>query len=98
MADWSFKPAQIMVQPAERIRFVVRNAGVTPHEFMFMTAAGMAAVNYRLERADWNLLEHEALFERPVVMPGDGFEVIVGIQNPAPGCSCACSRFTCRWA
>lgn len=82
MADWSFQPARIMVSPGDRIRFVVRNAGDTPHEFMFMSAAGMAAVSYRLERADWNLVEHETIFERPVVMPGDSFEVVVGIESP----------------
>lgn len=42
----------------------------------------MKAVNYRLERADWNLLEHAAPFERPIILPGDSFEVVLRVERP----------------
>jgi uncharacterized cupredoxin-like copper-binding protein len=64
MKEWGFSPPSITVKAGEVIYFKVRNAGRLPHEFMFMPQAGMNAVNYRLERADWNLTEHEASFER----------------------------------
>jgi len=47
-----------------------------------MGELGMEAVNYRLERADWNLLEHEAIFERSIVMPREVFELVVKIHKP----------------
>jgi uncharacterized cupredoxin-like copper-binding protein len=81
MGEWGFSPSKIMVKPGEVLTFRVRNTGKLPHEFMFMPPAGMAAVNYRLERADWNLSEHESLFEKAVVLPGDGFEVVVKVQE-----------------
>lgn len=81
-AEWGFSNKAITVRPGEVIRFVVRNAGNIPHEFMFMPGAAMQAVNYRLERADWNLLEHEAPFEQPIVLPGDSFEVVLRIDQP----------------
>jgi len=56
--------------------------GNTPHEFMLMTGSEMAAVGYRANRADWNLTEHEAIFEKPLVMTGDRFEMVVKIEKP----------------
>ncbi len=81
MREWSFTPGQVMVKPGEVIHFKVRNRGMVPHEFMFMPPEDMAAVNHRLERADWNLTEHEAAYERAVVLPGDSFEVVIRIQQ-----------------
>ncbi len=82
MREWGFSPSSISVKAGEVIHFKVRNRGNMPHEFMFMPPAGMAAVNYRLERADWNLTEHEASFERALVLPGDGFETVIEISQP----------------
>ena len=82
MREWGFSPPSIAVKAGEVIHFKVRNRGSLPHEFMFMPPADMAAVNYRLERADWNLTEHEASFERAVVLPGDSFETVVKIAQP----------------
>jgi uncharacterized cupredoxin-like copper-binding protein len=82
MREWGFSPPSITVKAGEVIHFKVRNRGNLPHEFMFMPQNGMNAVNYRLERADWNLTEHEASFERAVVLPGDGFETVVKIAQP----------------
>ena len=82
MREWGYETPNIMVEPGEIIRFVLINSGKLPHEFMLMSGPGMGAVNYRLERADWNLLEHEAGFEVPIIMPGDRYEVLVQILNP----------------
>jgi uncharacterized cupredoxin-like copper-binding protein len=82
MSEWGFTPARIDVAPGEVVRFVVRNKGKIPHEFMFMPAAAMQAVRYRLERADWNLTEHEAIFEQAVVLPGDSLEATIRIVDP----------------
>jgi uncharacterized cupredoxin-like copper-binding protein len=82
MREWGFSPPNITVMAGEVIHFKVRNRGNMPHEFMFMPPEGMNAVNYRLERADWSLTEHEASFERAVVMPGDGFETVIKIAQP----------------
>lgn len=82
MAEWGFSNSGLTVKTGETIRFVVRNSGNIPHEFMFMRGAAMAAVSYRQERADWNLLEHEALYERAIVLPGDSFEVVLRIDEP----------------
>ncbi len=82
MREWGFGPGRIMLEPGETVRFVVTNAGTIPHEFMFMPPQGMAAVAYRLERADWNITEHEAIYERPIVLPGDSFEVVVAVERP----------------
>jgi len=82
MTEWGFTPAEVTVSAGEIVRLVVRNNGNLPHEFMLMTHAGMGAVGYRLERADWNLLEHEAIYEREVVLPGDGFEVTLKVEQP----------------
>lgn len=82
IVEWGFRPGRIEVKPGEVIRLVVRNAGRMPHEFMFMNMAGMRAVTYRIERADWNLLEHEAIVEQSIVLPGDSFEQVVRIEKP----------------
>jgi uncharacterized cupredoxin-like copper-binding protein len=82
MLEWGFQPGMTTVKPGEVIRLAVRHAGYTPHEFMIMTDAAMNAVNYRLERADWSLLEHEAIFEKPIVLPGDRFEVVLKVNRP----------------
>lgn len=82
MREWGFQPANLTVRTGEVIRFVVHNVGNVPHEFMFMPPQGMNAVRYRMERADWNLKEHKALFEREALLPGDSFEVTVRIQQP----------------
>ena len=82
MREWGFSPPSITVAMGEAVRLVVRNTGNVPHEFMLMPPQGMAAVAYRLERADWNLTEHVAIFEREVVMPGDTFEVVVQADQP----------------
>ena len=81
MEEWGFSPANVTVKAGETIRLVVTNRGNMPHEFMLMTAPGMGAVRYRLERADWNLTEHEAIYERPLVMPGERFETVIHIQQ-----------------
>ena len=82
MKEWGFESGNLTVKAGETIRLIVRNTGNIPHEFMIMPADGMQAVNYRLERADWNLLEHEALFEREIVLPGDSFEVVLQVEQP----------------
>jgi uncharacterized cupredoxin-like copper-binding protein len=82
MREWGFEPSRIRVEPGEVVRLVVDNDGQSPHEFMLMSHAAMAAVNYRLERADWNLLEHEAIYEREIVMPGDSIEITLQIDQP----------------
>lgn len=81
IAEWGFSPGNLTVKSEEVVRFVVTNTGNIPHEFMFMSGAAMSAINYRLERADWNLLEHEAPYERSIVLPGDSFEVVVRIER-----------------
>jgi uncharacterized cupredoxin-like copper-binding protein len=82
MGEWGYRPNHVTVAPGDLVRLIVRHAGNTPHEFMLMGGPAMAAVNYRLTRADWNLLEHEALFEKPVVLPGDSFQMVVRIHKP----------------
>ena len=81
MTDWGYDIENAMVMKGETIRLVISNNGNTPHEFMLMSMAGMKAINYRLRRADWNLLEHEALFEVPVMMPGDTVEAVIKIEE-----------------
>jgi uncharacterized cupredoxin-like copper-binding protein len=82
MYEWGYRPNHVMVAPGDVIHLVVRHAGNTPHEFMLMTGPAMNAVDYRAERADWNLLEHEAIFEKPIVLPGDSFEVVLKVHKP----------------
>jgi uncharacterized cupredoxin-like copper-binding protein len=79
MSEWGFTPASLEVTRGEVIRFTVRNSGKIPHEFMFMPATAMEALDYRTERADWSLTEHEAIFEREMILPGDSFEVTLRI-------------------
>ncbi|MBI3041781.1 MAG: copper-binding protein [Betaproteobacteria bacterium] len=82
MSEWGYQPGHVTVKPGEVIRLVLRHAGYTPHEFMLMTDAAMNAVDYRLQRADWSLLEHEAIYEKSLVLPGDRFEVVVKVNQP----------------
>ncbi|WP_206453274.1 multicopper oxidase domain-containing protein [Aurantimonas marina] len=82
MREWGYSIGELDVQPGERIRLKIRNAGEIPHEFMFMPMANMQAIGYRLERADWNLLEHEAPYERSLILPGQSFEVTMRIAKP----------------
>ena len=82
MTEWGYSPGNIEVKPGEVVRFVVTNAGNVPHEFMIMTGPGMGAVDYRIQRADWSLTEHEAIYENSLVMPGDTFETVLKIDQP----------------
>jgi len=81
MKEWSYSNSMIMPQPGQVIRLKVKNIGNIPHEFMIMNGAAMQAVNYRLTRPDWNLLEHEALSEVSFVLPGDGFEMVIQVHK-----------------
>jgi len=81
MAEWKFSNLKIDVKKGERVRFNITNGGKIPHEFMFMTMPAMAAVNYRARRADWNLLEHEALYEQSLVLPGGKFSFVAEIKE-----------------
>ena len=81
MSEWTFSDLNIEVQAGERIRFTIRNDGTILHEFMFMAMAQMQAINYRTRRADWNLLEHEALFEKSLLLPGESMSFVVEIQS-----------------
>ena len=81
MTEWGFSEMNIEVKVGERIKFVVVNDGEIPHEFMFMNGPLMAAANYRVTRADWSLLEHEALFEKALMLPGGDFDMVVEIQE-----------------
>ncbi|HGG03973.1 MAG TPA: hypothetical protein ENK28_00800 [Aliiroseovarius sp.] len=81
MREWSFDQMEIEVKAGERIRFTVQNDGKVLHEFMFMTMPLMQAVDYRALRADWSLLEHEALFEKSLLLPGQDLSFVVDIQQ-----------------
>jgi uncharacterized cupredoxin-like copper-binding protein len=81
MAEWKFSEMAIDVKPGERIKFTVKNGGQIPHEFMFMSPPLMNAVTYRSTRADWNLFEHEALYERALVLPGGEFTFVMEVQE-----------------
>jgi len=81
MAEWKFSDLKIDVKKGERVRFNITNGGKIPHEFMFMTMPAMAAVSYRARRADWNLLEHEALYEQSLVLPGGKFSFVAEIKE-----------------
>ncbi|NQU60672.1 MAG: multicopper oxidase domain-containing protein [Rhodospirillales bacterium] len=81
MKEWEYGNAMVMAQTGQVLRLKVKNTGSIPHEFMLMNGPGMNAVDYRLRRADWNLLEHEALAEVPLVLPGRGFEMVVQIHK-----------------
>jgi len=82
MTEWSFSDLSLDAQPGEKIRFTVRNDGQIVHEFMFMGMAQMQGVNYRARRADWNLLEHEALFEKSLLLPGEEITFVAEVLNP----------------
>ncbi len=82
MAEWKFSAKQIDVKPGERIKFTVVNDGQIPHEFMFMNMPLMSAVTYRATRADWNLVEHKALFEKALVLPGGDFSFVLKVTQP----------------
>ena len=82
MTEWSFSNLEIDAQPGERIRFKIRNDGVVLHEFMFMSMAAMQAVNYRAKRADWSLLEHEALYEKSLLLPGQELVFVAEVIRP----------------
>ena len=82
MSEWKFSEMSIDVKMGERIRFNVKNDGQIPHEFMFMSPPLMQAVTYRATRADWSLFEHEALFEKSLVLPGGDFSFIVTVTEP----------------
>ena len=41
----------------------------------------MQAVQYRSTRADWNLFEHEALFEQALVLPGGEFSFVLEVTQ-----------------
>jgi uncharacterized cupredoxin-like copper-binding protein len=81
MSEWTFSDLSVEVQAGERIKFNVRNDGKVLHEFMFMAMAQMQAVNYRARRADWNLLEHEALFEKSLLLPGESISFVAEVQT-----------------
>ena len=82
LREWNVGSGMTMARPGETVRLTVRNSGNIPHEFMIMKGAAMQAVNYRLNRPDWNLLEHEATTEVPFLMPGDTIDMVVKITKP----------------
>ena len=81
MTEWGFSDMNIAVTKGETIRFNVVNDGEILHEFMIMEMAAMQAVGYRVNRADWSLLEHEALYEKSLVLPEGTFSFTVEIQE-----------------
>ncbi|MCF6326720.1 MAG: multicopper oxidase domain-containing protein [Devosiaceae bacterium] len=81
MNEWGFSDMNIEVVKGERIRFNIANDGEILHEFMFMEMAAMQAVAYRVNRADWSLLEHEALYEKALVLPDGEFSVVLEIVD-----------------
>ena len=82
MSEWTFSELEIDAKPGERIRFTMRNDGNIVHEFMFMGMAQMQGVNYRARRADWNLLEHEALYEQSLLLPGEEITFVAEVVRP----------------
>ncbi len=82
MSEWTFSDLEIDAKAGERIRFTLRNDGKILHEFMFMSMAAMQAVNYRAKRADWNLLEHEALYEKSLLLPGQEVSFVAEVVRP----------------
>ncbi len=81
MSEWTFSPIDIKVKEGERIRFTVRNDGKLLHEFMFMTMPQMQAITYRAKRADWSLFEHEALYEKSLLLPGQEISFVATITK-----------------
>jgi len=82
MAEWKFSNMKIEVKAGERIKFTVKNKGQIPHEFMFMNTPLMSSVDYRATRADWSLIEHVALFEKALVLPGGEFTFVLKVDQP----------------
>jgi len=82
MTEWTFSELEIDAVPGERIQFTLRNDGEIVHEFMFMGMAQMQGVEYRARRADWNLLEHEALYEKSLLLPGDEITFVAEVLRP----------------
>jgi len=82
MTEWTFSDLEIDAVPGERIQFTLRNDGEIVHEFMFMGMAQMQGVEYRARRADWNLLEHEALYEKSLLLPGDEITFVAEVLRP----------------
>ncbi|VAW22859.1 hypothetical protein MNBD_ALPHA11-811 [hydrothermal vent metagenome] len=81
MNEWGFSDMDIAVVKGETIRFNVTNDGEILHEFMVMEMSAMQAVNYRVNRADWSLLEHEALYEKALVLPDGDFSFILEVAE-----------------
>ncbi len=81
MNEWGFSDVNIEVVKGERIRFNITNDGEILHEFMVMEMAAMQAVAYRVNRADWSLLEHEALYEKALVLPDGQFSFVMEVQE-----------------
>jgi uncharacterized cupredoxin-like copper-binding protein len=82
MDEWKFSNMKIDVKAGERIKFTVKNKGQIPHEFMFMNTPLMSSVAYRATRADWSLIEHVALFEKALVLPGGEFTFVLKVNQP----------------
>ena len=82
MSEWRFSDLSVEAKPGERIRFTLRNDGTVLHEFMFMGMAQMQAVSYRNDRADWSLLEHEALYEKSLLLPGQEITFVAEVAKP----------------
>jgi len=82
MVEWGFDSGMVMVKPGQKVRMKITNTGNIPHEFMIMNMAAMNAINYRLTRPDWNLLEHEAFSEVPFIMPGDRVDFVIEVDKP----------------
>jgi uncharacterized cupredoxin-like copper-binding protein len=81
MTEWGFSDMNIEVKKGERIRFNVTNEGEILHEFMVMQGVQMQGVTYRMERADWSLLEHEALFEQSLMLPTQTISFVLEVQE-----------------
>jgi len=81
MTEWGFSEMNIEVKKGERIRFNITNDGEILHEFMVMQAVQMQAVLYRVNRADWSLLEHEALYEKSLMLPSQKISFVMEIQE-----------------
>ncbi|VAW11930.1 hypothetical protein MNBD_ALPHA09-2364 [hydrothermal vent metagenome] len=81
MTEWGFSEMNIEVTKGERIRFNVVNDGEILHEFMIMQMVQMQAVSYRVNRADWSLLEHDALYEKSLLLPDGKVSFVLEIQE-----------------
>ncbi|MCF6320778.1 MAG: multicopper oxidase domain-containing protein [Rhizobiaceae bacterium] len=81
MTEWKYSKMNIEVKKGERIRFNLINDGEILHEFMIMEMSAMRAIRYRVNRADWSLLEHEALLEKSLMLPGGEFSFVMEVQE-----------------